>query len=160
MKQLKLENLVQIYDENEIDPEMRSLIEAAKEATKNSYSPYSNFKVGAALVLDNGKVFTGCNQENAAYPACMCGERTAIFAAQSVYPNVPIRRLVIVGRDKNNEWTKEVCAPCGSCRQVILESEKRGGKKIEIILPCQDGIFVINGISTLLPFGFSESYLI
>lgn len=160
MKELKIENLVRIYTEDEIDDEMRHLIEEAKKATYRSYSPYSHFKVGAALIMDNGVVVTGSNQENAAYPSGICAERTAIFAAHSQYPDSPIRRLVIVGRDVHDEWTKNVCAPCGACRQVILESEMRGGRKIEIILPCKDGIFVINGISTLLPFGFSEEYLI
>lgn len=160
MKELKLENTVRIYNEDEIDDEMKNLIDLAKKATYKSYSPYSNFKVGASLIMENGEIFTGCNQENAAYPAGICAERTAVFAAQSQYPDSPIRRLVIVGRDTHDEWTKSVCAPCGMCRQVILEAEQRGGKKIEIILPCKDGIFVINGISTLLPFGFSDEYLI
>lgn len=160
MKELKLENTVRIYSEDEIDDEMKNLIEEAKKATYRSYSPYSHFKVGAALVMENGVVVTGSNQENAAYPSGLCAERTAIFAAQSQYPDSPIRRLVIVGRDTHDEWTKAVCAPCGACRQVILEAEMRGKQKIEIILPCQDGIFVFNGISTLLPFGFSDEYLI
>lgn len=160
MKELKLENTVRIYSEDEIDAEMKNLIEEAKKATYRSYSPYSNFKVGAALVMENRVIVTGSNQENAAYPSGICAERTAIFAAQSQYPDSPIRRLVIVGRDTHDEWTKAVCAPCGACRQVILEAEMRGKQKIEIILPCKDGIFVINGISTLLPFGFSEDYLI
>lgn len=160
MKELKLENTVRVYNEDEIDAEMKELVDAAREATKNSYAPYSHFRVGAALRMQNGVVVTGCNQENAAFPSGLCAERTAVFAAQSQYPDSPIEQLVIVGRDQHNEWTDEVCAPCGACRQVILEAEKRGGKKIEIILPCKQGIFVINGISTLLPFGFSGEALI
>ena len=155
MKTLEIAAKIVILNETELNNEQKNVLEAAKKATLRSYSPYSHFKVGAACLLDNGEIVEGSNQENAAYPSGLCAERTALFYAQSRYPEAKVRKLCIIGRNQTGEFTDAVCAPCGACRQVILESEYRSGGPIEILLPCREGIYVINGISTLLPFGFT-----
>jgi len=155
MKTLEIAAKIQILDESELTLEQKNVVEAAKNATLRSYSPYSHYKVGAACLLDNGEIVSGSNQENAAYPSGICAERTAVFYAQSKYPNAKILKLCIVGKNASGFFSKSVCSPCGACRQVILEAEYRCGTPIEIILPSQQGIYVINGISTLLPLGFT-----
>lgn len=155
MKTLEIAAKIRILDESELTFEQKNVIEAAKIATLRSYSPYSHYKVGAACLLDNGEIITGSNQENAAYPSGLCAERTAVFYAQSRYPDARILKLCIIGKTATDVFSKEVCAPCGACRQVILEAEYRCGAPIEILLPSQNGIYVMNGISTLLPFGFT-----
>jgi cytidine deaminase len=155
MKTLEIAAKIHILDESELTFEQKNVVEAAKSATSRSYSPYSHYKVGAACLLDNGEIITGSNQENAAYPSGLCAERTAVFYAQSRYPDARILKLCIVGKTASDVFSREVCAPCGACRQVILEAEYRSGAPIEILLPSQEGIYVLNGISTLLPFGFT-----
>jgi len=155
MKTIEIAAKIRILDESELTLDQKNVVDAAKLATSRSYSPYSHYKVGAACLLDNGEIITGSNQENAAYPSGLCAERTAVFYAQSRYPEARILKLCIVGKTASDIYSKEVCAPCGACRQVILEAEYRNGAPIEILLPSQHGIYVINGISTLLPFGFS-----
>ena len=155
MKTIEIAAKIRILDESELTLDQKNVVDAAKLATSRSYSPYSHYKVGAACLLDNGEIITGSNQENAAYPSGLCAERTAVFYAQSRYPESRILKLCIVGKTVSDVYSKEVCAPCGACRQVILEAEYRNGSPIEILLPSQHGIYVINGISTLLPFGFS-----
>lgn len=155
MKTIEIAAKIQILDENELSLEQKNVIEAAKNATLRSYSPYSQFKVGAACLLDNGEILSGSNQENAAYPSGTCAERTLLFYALSQYPNAKVKTLCVVGRNVSGEFTDTVCSPCGACRQVILECEYRSGGPIEILLPCKEGIYRFNGISTLLPFGFT-----
>jgi len=155
MKTLEIAAKIQIFDENELNSEQKNVIEAAKNATFRSYSPYSQYKVGAACLLDNGEIIEGSNQENAAYPSGICAERTCLFYALSRYPDAKVKMLCIVGRNQSGEFTTGVCAPCGACRQVILETEYRSGAPIEILLPSKEGIYCFNGISTLLPFGFT-----
>lgn len=159
MKTLEFSAKIQILDESELSDIQKKLIAAAKEATKHAYARYSHFTVGAAVLLDNGALITGSNQENAAYPSGLCAERTALFHASHAFPSARVLRLAIVGRSEAGEWTRSVCAPCGACRQVILEVERRGGIPIEILLPSAKGTYVIQGIDTLLPFGFSEDDL-
>ncbi len=132
------------------------LIQEATKAMHNAYAPYSKFKVGAALLLENGKIITGNNQENAAYPSGMCAERVAIFYAGSQYPNVAVKTVaVICDVDADQPLT-----PCGGCRQAIAEYEQQHNKKIKLIMATTKGkIFCANGIETLLPFMFSAKYL-
>ena len=155
MKTIEIAAKIRILDESELTLDQKNVVDAAKLATSRSYSPYSHYKVGAACLLDNGEIITGSNQENAAYPSGLCAERTAVFYANSRYPEARILKLCIIGKTASDIYSKGVCAPCGACRQVILEAEYRNGAPIEILLPSQQGIYVINGISTLLPFGFS-----
>jgi cytidine deaminase len=132
------------------------LVEAAIEATKRSYSPYSHFSVGAALLLENGKTVIGCNQENAAFPAGLCAERTAIFAAGAQYPNVPVTMLAIAARNSKGELTDEPISPCGTCRQVMIETETRFKHPIRILLYGKKCIYVLEGIKQLMPLSFTE----
>lgn len=155
MKTIEIAAKIHILNESELTTEQKNVIEAAKNATYRSYSPYSQYKVGAACLLDNGEIIEGSNQENAAYPSGICAERTALFYALSRYPEAKVRKLCIVSRTQTGEFSRGICAPCGACRQVILETEYRSGAPIEILLPCEEGIYCINGISTLLPFGFT-----
>jgi cytidine deaminase len=114
--------------------------------------------VGAAVLLDNGEVVSGSNQENAAYPSGLCAERTTLFYAGSRYPDAKPLKLAIIART-NGEITTDLCAPCGACRQVILESEERGGSPIEILMCSRDKIYAADGVRALLPFAFGSDNL-
>ena len=119
MTEKKITTKVRVYSYNELTEEQKFLVDLAREATSHSYSPYSNFKVGAALKLDNGEVFIGANQENAAF-AGICGERAALYAAGAKYPGVPVKTVVITSFTRD-EFVVEPTAPCGVCRQVMSE---------------------------------------
>lgn len=106
--------------------------------------------------LDNGIEIIGCNQENAAYPSGLCAERTALFSAGAQYPEVPVRMLAIAARGTDGELTFEPTGPCGSCRQVIIESETRAKDPIRILLYGRRCVYVIDGIRQLMPLTFSE----
>lgn len=135
------------------------LIDAAKQATKQSYAPYSHFHVGAAALLDDDTIVIGSNQENAAYPSGMCAERTALFYAGSAHPDKAVVALAIAAYSEG-QFTAMPISPCGACRQVILEMEQRHSHPIRILLYGAEGIIVIEeGINELLPLTFSASYL-
>ena len=136
--------------------EIDRLLDLAEEARDHSYAPYSKFHVGAAVRLDNGVEIIGCNQENAAYPSGLCAERTALFAAGAQYPDVPVRMLAIAARGTNGEMEEEPVGPCGSCRQVIIESETRAKAPIRILLYGKKYVYVIDGIGELMPLTFSK----
>lgn len=135
------------------------LLRLAHEATHNSYAPYSKFHVGAAVRLANGVIIKGCNIENAAFPSGLCAERVTLFAAQSQYPDVPVEALAITARSEITEVTDPV-APCGACRQVMVETEQRSGKPLRIICQGDTGpVFVFEGIETLMPFIFLTKFM-
>ena len=156
MKEILLTSKIQFCPLEELPEDEQKLIEKAKEATNNSYAPYSHFFVGAAVRLNDGTEFVGCNQENAAYPATVCGERTAIFAAQAHCPQVPIRLLAIAARNEAG-FTPDPVSPCGVCRQVILETEERFQQPVRILLYGTNGVYVVESIRQLLPLCFVES---
>lgn len=156
MQELELKSTIQVCQPNELTPEEQHLLQMAIEATDRSYAPYSEFHVGAAVRLGNGVELTGSNQENAAFPSGLCAERTALFYAGSQYPDVPVCMLAIAARGTDGELTEEPTGPCGSCRQVIIESETRAGKPIRILLYGKKHVFVIDGIRPLMPLIFSE----
>ncbi|MBR4197278.1 MAG: cytidine deaminase [Bacteroidales bacterium] len=134
--------------------EERQLLGKAIQATSTAYSPYSHFCVGAAVLLANGEIVTGSNQENVAYPSGLCAERTAMFSASAQYPKVPMRKIAIVGKNADGE----LCAatPCGACRQVMSEYQDVAGENIEIILYSEGGtVLLFDGIDSLLPLRFS-----
>lgn len=155
MEEITLTLKIKKVDISELDSAEKEIIEQAKKATFDSYSPYSNFKVGAAVLLGNGEVVTGSNQENCAYPSGLCAERTAIFYANSKYPRSAIDTLCIAARDENNTFTKHPVTPCGSCRQVLIESERRFNSKIKIILYGTDYILIVSSAESLLPLSFN-----
>lgn len=153
MKELILESKIAVYDTGELTPEDRELVECAKQATGTSYSPYSRFRVGAALRLADGTVVSGSNQENAAFPSGMCAERTALFYANARYPVQPVTALAIAARTDNGFLPSPV-PPCGACRQVIAGVEERYGTPVKILLYGTEGTYVADSIKVLLPLQF------
>ncbi len=135
--------------------EDRMLVAKALEAQKGSYSPYSHFQVGAALLLADGTVVMGANQENAAYPSGLCAERTALFAAGANYPDVPLECLAIAGSD-HGVLCESPASPCGACRQVMAEYQKKFGKPLKIILVGSKRIRKFYQVDDLLPFIFDS----
>jgi cytidine deaminase len=143
----------------ELPPEDRFLLDKARAATTTSHAPYSRYHVGAAVKLANGEVFTGSNQENMSFPAGLCAERVAVYAAAAAFPDSPVASLAISARADAFPVTEPV-PPCGMCRQSVVEYELKFGNKIRIILSGESGkVFVVNGMSTLLPLTFHEKGL-
>ena len=148
-----------LCDYDELPEADRHLIDAAKLATEHSYAPYSHFHVGAAALLADGTVLTGTNQENAAYPSGLCAERTTLFYAGSSHPDTPVVALAIAAHT-DGHFTPTPIAPCGACRQVMLEAEKRHHHPIRILLYGTEGTDLIEGGTTeLLPLTFDASFL-
>lgn len=156
MKNLKLEIDYDLCSPDDLTEEERSVVRAACMMTRNSYAPYSHFHVGAAVLLNDGTIVKGANQENAAFPSGLCAERTAVFAAQANYPDQPVRILAIAASDANGLRDKPV-TPCGSCRQVVLEVEERYHQPVEILLYGRSGVIRLRSIRDLLPFSFVDS---
>ena len=155
MKELKIQASMFFCQPEELDENEQRLIELAKQATYNSYTPYSHFNVGAAIRLENGQEIIGANQENAAFPVTLCAERTAIFAAQAQHPDQPIVALAIAARNEKG-FVEEPASPCGSCRQVILEIEQRYQRNMKIYLYGTRGVYVINSVKDILPLYFVD----
>ena len=156
MKKLTIEIPYEVYSFGELNEEDRKLVETAREATRKSYAPYSKFHVGAAALLENGIVVTGNNQENVAYPSGLCAERTALFYANSQYPEVAVKALAIAARHVDGTPHRGIITPCGACRQVMLESEKRFGTPMRILLCGEKEVYVMESVKSLLPFSFEE----
>lgn len=136
-----------------------SLLQQAETARQNSYSPYSKFSVGAALLLENGTVLLGSNQENASFPAGLCAEGVAVFNAGANYPDEKIKAIAITAASEEHHLNKPA-APCGVCRQAISEYEKKQKFPIRIIMKAEAGpIYVCHSIADLLPLGFDSSFL-
>ena len=145
---------IQIYSYTELNEEDKKLVDLAREATKASYAPYSHFHVGSALMLENGVIIKGANQENAAF-AGTCGERSACYNAGANYPGVPIVKIAITAFHKG-AFVETPTAPCGVCRQARLEFETQAGKPIEVLLAGSDKVYRLESIKSLLPLAFSE----
>jgi len=156
---MERKNIVLTYTDykskEELPNEDKMLLTAAEKIADNAYAPYSKFNVGAALLLKNGEIITAANQENAAYPSGLCAERSAIFYAHSKYPHTPIIKLAVTAK-VNGEITTDLTYPCGSCRQVLQESQTRGGEKIEIIVGSRTKVRVLESVECLLPFAFDN----
>lgn len=138
----------------ELSEQERMLVNRAKAAAKRSYSVYSKFHVGAALVLDNGEIIDGNNQENVAYPSGLCAERVTVFYAHSRYPDNAITHLCIAACDDSMTYTPRPVTPCGACRQVLVEFEKESHSPITIILYGTDYIYKLDSAKDLLPLSF------
>ena len=159
MKEMILQTKVAVCTYDELQTADREMVDAARAATANSYAVYSNFNVGAAVKLSNGTIVSGSNQENAAYPSGLCAERTTLFWANSQYPNEAVETLAIAARTAQGELEMPI-PPCGACRQVILETEKRFGNTIRIILYGAKQCYIIeDGIKALLPLSFDSAFL-
>ena len=153
MEQIELRQDIGFGQVEELPQVDQELVRMSIAATDNAYAKYSEFRVGAALRLKDGTTLIGANQENASYPAGLCAERAAIFAAQSQYPDQPIVTIAIAARNVKGLLAKPV-TPCGICRQVMLEIEQRYHTPIRILLYGTQGVYVINGVETLLPLSF------
>lgn len=137
----------------------RELLDQAILATGSSYSPYSEFRVGAAVRLANGEFLSGSNQENAAYPSGLCAERVVLFYAQAKYPDVAAEAIAVFAKSDEFSLDRPV-TPCGACRQVIAEHESRHGNKIRVIMGGANGsIQITQGIENLLPLMFMPEQL-
>ncbi|MBP3228095.1 MAG: cytidine deaminase [Bacteroidaceae bacterium] len=137
----------------------RALVDRAKEATFTSYAPYSRFSVGAAALLDTGETVCGSNQENAATPNGICAERTALSYIGAAYPQSAVKTLAIAARDSSGQFTERPIPPCGMCRQVLAETEQRHDTTMRVLLYGTSGTYVIEGVSSLLPFSFDGTFL-
>ena len=158
MEAKNINTTINVANMEELDEKDRQLVEAAIEATKSSYAPYSHFNVGAAVRLDNGVVIPGCNQENAAFGVTICAERTALFAAGAQYPDAKVEAIAIAARNADG-LLDEPIPPCGTCRQAMVETEKRSGNKLHILLYGRKHVYIIEGIGSLLPLTFSDEQL-
>ena len=155
MEIVKRESIIQQFNSMEdLNTVSKNLLLSAKEAAKNAYAPYSKFNVGCALLLENGEIILGNNQENIAYPSGLCAERTAVFYAGANFPTIPIKMLAVTAFAKSYEVNQPVM-PCGACLQSMSEFELRFSKPIQIILQGNSGpIYVAEGTKTFLPFQF------
>ena len=159
MKEIVLQTKIKVCSYNELSADDREVVDAARAATGNSYAVYSKFNVGAAVRLKNGAIVKGSNQENAAYPSGLCAERTTLFWANSQYPDSAVLTLAIAARTEKGELPVPI-PPCGACRQVILETEKRFGETIKIILyGAKESYIIEDGIKALMPLSFDSEFL-
>ena len=159
MKQINLTTKITVYSYEECTEIEKNLIDAAKQATSNAYAPYSHFHVGAALLLENGKIITGNNQENAAYPSGLCAERTAVFYANAQFPDQKIEAIAVAAF-YNGEFTSDLVSPCGSCRQVLLEVESRFNSPVKVMLYNKaNEVYVAESMSSLMPLSFTKKAL-
>ncbi len=145
-------------DFSELTPEELEIVEAARDIAKRAYAPYSQFRVGAALRLQSGRIVTGSNQENAAYPSGLCAERTALFYAGANYPDDPVMALVITAMRADDKYVA-LAAPCGGCRQVILETADRYKHPFPIYLAGPSSVKIVRDCRQLLPINFDASSL-
>lgn len=160
MKEININTSFTVYQSvAELPRDVQSLMEQAIEIRKKAYAPYSKFRVGAALLLDNGKVVLGSNQENAAYPSGLCAERVAIFQSGAIYPESKIVKMAISAASDTNKTTTPI-PPCGACRQSISEYEFKQEYPIEIYFMGESGeVYLSKSISNLLPLTFDKNFL-
>lgn len=160
MEILKIKASVRVHkNEDTLEADERELLKAAKNQIPNAYAPYSLFRVGSAVRLENGAIYPGCNQENASYPLCMCGERVALYAAAAQEPKAaPICLAITVKNEKKP--VESPVSPCGACRQVIAEFENRYGKPIKILLQSENSkIYELRSVKDILPLTFDATFL-
>lgn len=160
MKEININTTLSVFESlQELSTENQQLMQQAIAVRKNAYAPYSKFKVGAAILLDNGEVVVGSNQENAAYPSGLCAERVAIFHAGAVYPNAKIIKMAITA-GASDSVTSSPIPPCGACRQSIFEYEFKQESEIEIYFMGETGqVYKSNSIQNLLPLTFDKNFL-
>lgn len=160
MKKVEITTSISVYESiQELSKDVEALMKKAIEAKENAYAPYSKFKVGASILLENGLIVTGNNQENAAYPSGMCAERVAIWKVSSEYPTVKILKLAIAA-SSSSHILKEPVAPCGACRQTLSEYELKQKDKIEVYFMGEEGkIIKTDSVLDLLPIAFDKSFL-
>lgn len=164
MKEFTVTTLIRECQPEELPEADRALIEAAKEATSRSYAPYSRFHVGAAILMADGTIVTGSNQENAAFPSSLCAERTAAYYASSSKPGMAMKKIAVAawtqighpsGLPREEYFQSMPISPCGACRQALIEYESLHGP-IEVILYGRDKTYILPSVASLLPFCFTE----
>jgi cytidine deaminase len=153
-KEIRVRLTVAAYDE--LSAERLELTRLAREATARAYAPYSRFKVGAAVRLDNGETVTGANQENAAFPSGTCAERTTCYYAHARYPEARFEAIAIAAVGTDGFEVADPVAPCGACRQALLEYETLAGRDVEVILCGRERVYVVPSVKALLPLAFTE----
>ena len=160
MRKIKIQSEFTVFESlEELPDKIRQLMNMAMSAREHSYSPYSKFRVGAAVLMETGEIITGSNQENASYPSGLCAERTAIYAAGSNYPGVVVKAMAISAGSANKETHKPI-PPCGACRQAISEYEIKQDTPISIYFMGEIGEVVkSDSLSNLLPLLFDPSEL-
>ncbi len=151
-------NIEEYKSPAELSAEEQQLIERAIQTARDAYAPYSEFRVGASLLLDNGTFVNGNNQENAAYPDGLCAERVAMFAANATNPGSSVKMMAVAAIYQDNLLDQPVY-PCGSCRQALLECENRFKQPIRILMYGKSGIYAVASIKDLLPLSFDSSFL-
>lgn len=160
MKDIIISTRFSVFETMETLPnDIQNLMSKAVEVRKNAYAPYSKFRVGTALLLDNGQIVLGSNQENAAYPSGLCAERVAVFQAGAIYPDAKILKMAITAASDSNQTTSPI-PPCGACRQSIAEYEIKQELPIEIYFMGEIGIiYKSDSLKNLLPFMFDKNFL-
>ncbi|MDA9807943.1 cytidine deaminase [Flavobacteriales bacterium] len=144
---------------SELSENEQQLVENAKLALKTAYAPYSGFLVGSSVLLENGEIINGSNQENVAYPSGLCAERVALFYAGARYPDIKVKTIAVSVLSKNFE-VNDVISPCGACRQVMAEYEQKQEEAIKVILHSPtDEVLIANTVEDLLPFMFKSPLL-
>ena len=154
MTEKKITTKIQVLDYTELTETEKKLVDLAKEATKASYAPYSHFHVGAAIMLTNGVIIKGANQENAAFSG-ICGERSAFYNAGANYPGVDVTMVAITAFTQG-DFVDDPCAPCGLCRQAMLEFEKNSQNPIQVLLVGKKAIYRLESVASLLPLSFTD----
>ncbi len=160
MKEVTIQTKIKVFDNLlELDKESQLLIRKAKGALELSYAPYSRFKVGSSILLEDGTIILGSNQENAAYPMCLCAERTALATCNNNHPNLKIKKIAVTVQSPSH-IVKTPASPCGACRQVLLEQEQRQESPIEVLLHGEEGpVYLLSSTKDLLPIHFDPSFL-
>ena len=156
MEQLNITTSIFISKYEELSDSERHLVDEAQQASLRAYAPYSNFSVGAAILLSNGEIMTGSNQENVAYPSGTCAERTACYYAHSQYPDAKFQTIAIAALGTDGKEVTRPISPCGSCRQALLEYEQLFSDNIKVILVGAEDIYILQSIKSLLPLAFSD----
>lgn len=155
MTNIEICTKIEVCNYEELSFDEKKVINEAKKSSAQAYAPYSGFQVGAAVLLENGNIVSGNNQENVAYPSGLCAERVALFSANANEPESPVVMLAIAAQ-KNHCFTQQVVPPCGSCRQVIAEVENRHQQPIRILLYSETKIYIVESAKALLPLTFDR----
>lgn len=160
MKEIHITTTFEVFQSvADLSENIQALMQQAIEIRKKAYAPYSHFRVGAAILLDNGKIVLGSNQENAAYPSGLCAERVAIYQAGAIYPDAKMLTIAITAASDSNPTLSPI-PPCGSCRQSIAEYEFKQEAPIEIYFMGESGeVYKSNSINNLLPLSFNKTSL-
>ena len=153
MEEIKIELTLTVWKTEELSAEDKQLRISAIEAAKRAYAPYSHFQVGAAVLLEDGTMMEGNNQENIAYPSGICAERVALFSTGASFPEKPVTALAVVAIQDG--IIRLSISPCGACRQVMLETEQRSGNPVRILLCGQNETVMAPSAKSLLPLSFS-----